>query len=283
MRITTLSLVLLLACTVGGSDEASEAMDLVAGQYFQGNGEFDAVGCPGAPAAVFIDGSVAAMLYRGAGVSHAELVGTTARIDRFFRPYRISFNALSAPTEVAEEAIIGSTIAELDAALAKADVEAGTVEGHRMAADIVHRDLREFLQVHALPSRQRINIVLLNDIARLDSVASAVVGEIAGLAFSPSLVSAVRDADPILVDALGLEGDFTPTVFLSARRLRQMPDLEAAVTVAHDVAHALGLSHDPRAWNLMYEGLQSCLPGLTADQVAELKESWAVESGRLEK
>jgi hypothetical protein len=271
------------SCSSGGSDRAPEATVLIPDQYFQGIGDFDASGCPGALAAVDVNGSVAAMLYRGAGVSHAELVRTTARIDRFFRRYRISFSALSAPTEVAEEAVIGGPVAELDAALARADVDASTDEGHRMAAGIVYKNLRRFLHDHALPSRQSINIVLLNDIVRSDSVAAAVVGNIAGLAFSPSLVSAMRLGDPLRVDAFGVEGDFTPTVFLSARRLRQMPELEATVTIAHDVAHALGLSHNPRVGNLMYQGRRSCLPGLTAEQVAELKKSWAVQPGRHER
>ena len=276
MRITALSMLLWLSCTPGGSNEAPEATGLIPGQYFQGNGEIDAGGCPGAPAAVDVNGDVAAVLYRGAGVSHAEVVRTTARIDVFFRRYGISFSALSPPVRVNEEVIIGGSIAELDAALAREGVEASTDEGNRMAADIVYKNLREFLHAHSLPSRQRVNIVLLNDVARPDSVATAIVGDIVGLAFSPSLVSAVSRDDPFLVDALGVDGDFTPTVFLSARRLRQMSDLEATVSIAHDVAHALGLSHDPRAWNLMYESRRSCLPGLTADQVAELKASRVV-------
>ncbi len=269
-------MLLWLSCSPGSSGEGLESTGRVAGLYFQGDRLLDAGGCLGAPPAVDVNGNVAAMLYRGAGVSRAELVRTTERIDRFFRRYRISFSALSDPVEVAEEAVIGGPVAELDATLARANVDADTDEGRRLATGIVHRNLRGFLRAHALPSRPRINIVLLSDIARSDSVAVAVVGNIAGLAFSPSLVGDVRRTDPIFVDALGVEGDFTPTVFLSARRLRQMPDLAATVTIAHDVAHALGLSHDPRVWNLMYEGRQFCLPGLTSDQVAELKRSRVV-------
>ena len=273
MQATAISMLLSLSCSPGGSGEVPEATDLATDRYFLADGEFDASRCPGAPAVVDVNGDVGAVLYRGVGVSHAEVVLTTARIDDFFRRYRIHFSTLSPPVEVAEEAIIGGPVAELDAALARANVDASTDEGRRVAADIIYKDLRKFLHTHALPSHQRINIVLLNDIVRSDSVASAVVGDIAGLAFSPGLVSAVRRDDPFLVDVLGVGGDFTPTVFLSAGRLRQMSDLEATVTIAHDVAHALGLSHNPRAWNLMYEGRRSCLPGLTADQIAELKTS----------
>ena len=118
-------------------------------------------------------------------------------------------------------------------------MEADSLEGRLMSARIVYDDLRAFLNTHALPSQPQINIVLLDDIARSDSVALAVLGDIAGLAFSPEVVRVANDSDPIIATALGVAGDFTPTVLLSASRLRKMPDLEATVVIAHEVAHAM--------------------------------------------
>ncbi len=251
-------------------------------EYFNGDRDLDVGSCPGAPAPLDVNGAVAVKLYRGPGVTDADLVKTTSRIDRFFSRYGISFSVTSPPSQVWDRTIIGGSVTEMEEALAEADVDASSIEGRLISAGIVYDDLRAFLAMHALPGRPWINIVLLDDIARVDSVALSIVGDLAGLAFSPGLVQTAKDREPILVDVLGIDGDFTPTVFLSVSRLRRMLDPEATAVVAHDVAHAMGLSHDPRTWNLMYEGLISCLPGLAPDQVEQIKSSRAVDTNRME-
>ena len=281
MLVAMLTVALLASCTTDGPAGVPDGTKPIA-EYFNGDRDLDASACPGAPAPLDVSGAVAAKLYRGPGVTDADLVKTTSQIDRFFGRYGLSFSVTSPPSEVWARTIIGGSVLEMERALAKADVDASSLKGRLISAGIIYDNLRAFMATHALPRRPWINIVLLDDIARVDSVALSVVGDLAGLAFSPGLVQTAKDSDPILFDVLGIDGDFTPTVFLSVSRLRRMLDPEATVVVAHDVAHALGLSHDPRTWNLMYQGRISCLPGLAPDQVEQIKSSRAVDTNRME-
>ena len=281
MLVSVLALAVWASCTADVPVGPTDGTGPIA-EYFQGHQDLYADACPGAPTPLDVGGSVSARLYRGPGVADVDLVKTTSRIDGFFRRYGITFSTMSPPSEVRHRTIIGGSVSEMERALAEADVGASSPEGRLISAGIVYRDLRAFLKTHALPSRSEIDIVLLDDIARSDSVALAVVGDFAGLAFSPELVRMAKDSDPILVAALGIDGDFTPTVFLSASRLSRMPDLEATVVIAHDIAHAMGLSHDPRTWNLMYESRVSCLPGLAPDQVEQIKSSRTIRHGQME-
>ncbi len=273
--VVVLALVVWASCTTGGPVGVPDNTGPIA-EYFKGDGDLDSGFCPGAPAPIDVNGVLAAQLYRGPGVTDADLVKITSQIDGFFRRYGIAFSAASSPSEISHRTIIGGSVTEIERALTGADVEADSLEGRLMSARIVYDDLRAFLNTHALPSQPQINIVLLDDIARSDSVALAVLGDIAGLAFSPEVVRVANDSDPIIATALGIAGDFTPTVLLSASRLRKMPDLEATVVIAHEVAHAMGLSHDLRTWNLMYEHRVSCLPGLAPNQIEQIKSSQIV-------
>ncbi len=276
--VAILALTVWASCTTGGPTGVPDDTGPIT-EYFSGDRDLDADICPGAPMPLDINGTLAAQLYRGSGVTDADLVKTTSQIDNFFRRYGITFSAASPPSEIWNRTIIGGSVTEIEEALSKADVDVSSLKGRLISARIVYDDLRAFLNTHALPSQPQINIVLLDDIAHTDSVAWAVMDDLAGLAFSPELVQAANDIDPIIVAALGVAGDFTPTVFLSVSRLRRMPDLEATVVIAHDIVHAMGLSHDPRTWNLMYEYRRSCLPGLAPNQVEQIKNSRIVLYG----
>ncbi|MDP7628408.1 MAG: hypothetical protein QF530_10925 [SAR202 cluster bacterium] len=278
--VAILALALWTSCTIaepaGIPDDTGPTIE-----YFKGDQDLDADPCPGAPVPLDINAALAVQIYRGSGVTDADLINTASRIDDFFRLYGIIFSTGSPPGEISNQTIIGGSAIEIEEALAWADVDASSLEGRLISAKIVYYDLRTFLNTHAIPSQPQINIVLLNDITRSDSVAWAVVGDLVGLAFSPELVQVVNDSDPIIVDALGVEGDFTPTVFLSASRLRKMTDLEATVVIAHDIAHAMGLSHDLRTWNLMHEHRTSCLPGLAPTQIEQIKSSQIVQYSQM--
>jgi Matrixin len=143
-----------------------------------------------------------------------------------------------------------------------------------LVGNILFRDLRAFVRVLAIePSR--VDVVVLQHIASPD-VQSQLAGSgvIAGLGLSPVLFRniAADDANKDLFAALALPDDFAATLFVGHEdivRIAQNPE----GIVAHEMGHALGLQHTQEPGNLMtqYQANQRCIPGLTADQIAQLR------------
>jgi hypothetical protein len=242
--------------------------------FFAAQLPLDVTHCPGVPASLRKDdvAEVAVRLYRGEGVSDADLAWVTALAQQYFGDYAVLFRAREPSRRLPVTAVIDGDPSEIDAAVRAAGVEPRSEDGQRVAAALAYAPLRTLLERHAQPAEAGMNLVLLEDVARRGSLASAIVGEVAGVGLSPRLLRDPEVFAPVLAGALHLTGEpFTPTLVLSTRQLRAMSPVEAMSAIAHEIGHAAGLGHDTRAWNVMTATRRPCRPGLAAEQLASLR------------
>lgn len=109
------------------------------------------------------------------------------------------------------------------------------------------------------PEGGDIDLVWVRRIASPRSEVARVSNDIAGFTIDAEAAS-----------ALGLPARRAPVVFAAADVLARLGGDRARWVVAHEIGHALGLSHDAEAGNLMAEGLYGCPPSLRADQAGAL-------------
>ncbi len=106
--VAILALALWTSCTIAGPagipDDTGPTIE-----YFKGDQDLDADPCPGAPVPLDINAALAVQIYRGSGVTDADLINTASRIDDFFRLYGIIFSTGSPPGEISNQTIIGGS------------------------------------------------------------------------------------------------------------------------------------------------------------------------------
>jgi hypothetical protein len=206
-------------------------------------------------------------------------------LQRYYEPYELTFftRAPAAPAGFAYALSASSAqLADIARQVGLAPGMQPTPEQakalDKATGELIFADLRNFIRAQSSPPRKSINVVVLAHIASPDIAAQLQGGVIAGLGLSPTLFKNVVAGDPSkdLFDLIGLDEDFTPTLFVGHAdvvALAQSPD----VIVSHELGHAMGLQHTTAKGDLMtqYGASNACVPGLTDDEIKVLQSTSA--------
>jgi hypothetical protein len=207
-------------------------------------------------------------------------------LQRFYDPYELTFFTRQAALPTAIPYALNATNAQLSEISRKFGLTAGQQPTaaqqeaiNKDVGDLIFADVRAFVRSQSNPPRKGINVVILGQIASPDVAAQFSGGVIAGLGLSPTLFKSIAADDPSknLFELIGLDEDFTPTLFVGhddVARLAKSPD----VIVAHELGHAMGLQHtkDPGDLMTQYAASRACLPGLTDKEIDVLKSTGAL-------
>jgi len=199
--------------------------------------------CEGAPAAP-VDQTLALRLLVDEAASPEALLNQTRRLQGFFEPYGLRFEAGPAQRVAAGTPLSGDASAAVLASLGQ------LLDEHTRAGAVT--------------------VLLLPDIAAPGSPADRYFTELDGLTLSPALVA----ERPGLAPLLDRDG-FGPLILLSESDLARRHPGHLDLTLAHELGHALGLPHEVRAANLMHDGPLRCAPHLTDAQLAAA--DWSLE------
>lgn len=113
-------------------------------------------------------------------------------------------------------------------------------------------------------------VVIMDRVAVQGSVADQQLRDPGALTLMPDALAALT---PPSVAADSPPKFLKPLILLSARHLAKANPVGRAAIVAHELGHALGLSHTDVAGNLMRVGPVTCWPRLTNAQVARMRIS----------
>jgi hypothetical protein len=224
-------------------------------------------------------------IFRGPGVSDADVVEFFGGLQRYYSQYGVSFatayEVIAVPTRRALilDMPLLSTRVEDETGVDINDTELDTLTPEQndqvvasLGSAIMH-NLRELLRVYAVPRRSEINVVLLPRMLQKPVPAGFEgLAGLMGLGVSPELLAALPADDPSrqLYDWLGAAGEFSPTAIVGVEPIRQVlsaPD----VAMAHELGHAYGLAHVNEAGNLLQQGLTSCQVSLEASQLGQIQ------------
>lgn len=203
------------------------------------------------------------VVVRGSGVPEREAQRLAGLAASYWRQRGLELRVDGPVGVVEDEPLIVGRAREVEVELSRAgaaDRELTDEERTRAAARVALAPLRRFLERHATPARDAVQIVVLTRVVQPGSVLTGALTDVQGLTFSPRLRGG-------LGGLLGIER-FTPTVLLSVEELRGAYREDAALTPAHEVGHALGLEHEADPANLMATSrTRGCQPVVDARQL----------------
>lgn len=287
-----LGLLFLSSCSSSSSEyhppcegaPADQQETCLSAHYFEGGESTDA----NEPCSSFVPGDekIAGRreigFFMGVGTGDDDVIQQGRWLRRFYEPYELTFFTRQPASGCGFEFALSGSDAEFNEAARRVGVTAGEDptpdqerELNRLVGEIMFRDVRNFVQGESNPPKQRVNVVVLAHIAA-PNIASQLQGVIGGLGISPRLLRDIADGDPSrnLFEIFALPEDFTPTLLLGHDDIERLAKNVDGI-VAHEMGHALGLQHTKEPGNLMTQGqaTQACRPGLTNEQITQLREA----------
>jgi len=109
------------------------------------------------------------------------------------------------------------------------------------AAKLLVEPTRRFLEEHAGPPIDRVQLVFIDEILATDSPLRPHLGDPVGLTISPFLSEEAEGAE--LAALLGTN-NFVPTIFLASGSLSRLTEAQRAEVMLHEFGHAFGLDHE---------------------------------------
>jgi hypothetical protein len=224
---------------------------------------------PGEPVSLAFDVTV----FRGPGVSDEELDAQLAQLAAYYQPYGVRFFQRGPVTPLDIKWLLGGTRAEIDAALRSAGIDPDTPprpELARRARRITCRTalapLIAFLARHGDDEHDSaLRLVVTRRLDAPGSTAAGMLPHLRGLT-----VGRGANASPEVERCLGVTDQTPPTILIALDEIAGRRPGTVDVTLAHEVGHALGLTHADRRNDLMAVEPPTCVPALSAEQWATL-------------
>lgn len=218
-------------------------------------------------------------LFRGTNMGHSEVARNTRALQRYFAPHALEFWTAALPEPYHISYAMRGTAPEFERALRDVGIDPSatdlSVEQQAIAADavsgVMFREARAFLSLHAEPAAIRVNVVVIQQIIAPELVKYLQLeGTVVGLGLSSALIERQQTdpGAPTLNTLFEIDGDFTPTLFVGHTDLRRLTR-QSDTIVAHELGHALGLTHAVEPENLMAPAARvDCRGWLSSEQIA---------------
>jgi hypothetical protein len=263
---------------------AADQQACLTAHYFQGFAPQTIQPCPGFVATVMkVSARRPIDFFLGYGVADDSARAEGQFLQRFYQTYDLTFLTTHPAAPAGLEFALEATTAQLAALPSQVGIAPGAMPTpdqktalDKATGDLLFAGLRAFIRGQSNPPRTSINVVVLTHIASPDVAASFQGGVIAGLGLSPTLFKnvAATDASKNLFELIGLDENFTPTLFVGHAdvvALAKSPD----VIVSHELGHAMGLQHTQDPGNLMtqFAASNACIPGLDDAEIAVLEST----------
>jgi len=178
----------------------------------------------------------------GAGVRWSDVAGMTRAAEAAWAPLGLHFVATSAETTLLETAL-GGEPSQID----NSSTAAARASASRAA-------LAPLAAMAKRPTRADLRLLVVQRLSAPGSVGERALVDGHGLTLAPGQLPAE------LRDALELSEDTPPLAVVSVSGWRAHRPGDADLLVAHELGHALGYEHDPKAGAIMSSGAQRCQP-----------------------
>jgi hypothetical protein len=229
-----------------------------------------------------LDLSLQVALFYSDALSDSAVVEASRRLQASYRHFGIRLSTLGPAAPASLAYAMSGSASTIDAALGRAAIppdreltDDEARRAHRAVADVIFAELRAFVAEHAQGKQPAVNLLLVEHIVE-PGLSKYLFGSsdsgILGFGLSPTMLARLEPNDPAfeLQTLTGLPDGFTPVALIGQDDVAAL-DIDGDNIVAHELGHALGLTHSMDPDNLMYIAPKvGCRPFLTSEQLAQL-------------